>query len=145
MLGLYPFMLSLADPGSGPSTSNLISYIIVFIIIGALFAVIRLACPPCREAQRAEAPPAQPPQVPIAPAAPAEPKALISPELLAAAVVAVHSYLEEGKNRSSLSIHEKHDLEDLGCCERMGHEREDESPFQGGSSFQRENSFLAVR
>ncbi|MEM0197369.1 MAG: hypothetical protein QXK13_00345 [Fervidicoccaceae archaeon] len=95
MLGLYPFMLSLADPGSGPSTSNLISYIIVFIIIGALFAVIRLACPPCREAQRAEAPPAQPPQVPIAPAAPAEPKALISPELLAAAVVAVHSYLKK--------------------------------------------------
>jgi len=90
MLNLEAVMLSLAAADAVPSTSNLISYILLFLIIGAFFAVFRVIVAPRKGQKALEAPAPSPPQISAAPA----PAALISTELIAAAVAAAHSYLK---------------------------------------------------
>jgi len=89
MLNLEAVMLSLGAGDTVPSTSNLISYILLFVIIGAFFAVFRVIVAPRKGSKALEAPPLSP-QISAAPA----PAALIGTELIAAAVAAAHSYLK---------------------------------------------------
>jgi len=90
MLNLEAVMLSLAAADTVPSTSNLISYILLFLIIGAFFAVFRVIVAPRKGSKALEAPAPPSPQISAAPA----PATLISTELIAAAVAAAHSYLK---------------------------------------------------
>jgi hypothetical protein len=95
---LYPIAISLAADGA-VSTSNLVSYIIVFLIIGAIFVVVRLAIGLRREGVAPSAP--QPPvQTPAPSAPPVQLVALpsITTETLAAAVAAVHMHLKSKKS-----------------------------------------------
>jgi len=93
MLNLEAVMLSLVAADTLPSTSNLISYILLFLIIGAFFAVFRVIVAPRKGQKALEAPASPSPQISAAPA----PAALISTELIAAAVAAAHSYLKTKK------------------------------------------------
>jgi len=90
MLNLEAVMLSLAAADTVPSTSNLISYILLFLIIGAFFAVFRVIAAPRKGQKGLEAPAPPSPQISAAPV----PATLISSELIAAAVAAAHSYLK---------------------------------------------------
>ncbi|HEU98188.1 MAG TPA: hypothetical protein ENO36_04990 [Fervidicoccus fontis] len=105
MLNFYPTVLSLSAVDTVPSTSNLISYIIIFLIIGLLFVVVRIACPPCRKTEVQTVPQTQAPQPPAvqAVAVPEQQISPISPQVIAVAVAAVHSFLK-GKRPASPQI-----------------------------------------
>ncbi|NAY90012.1 MAG: hypothetical protein GU347_04805 [Desulfurococcales archaeon] len=98
MAFLYPIAISLAADGA-VSTSNLVSYIIVFLIIGAIFVVVRLAIGLRREGVAPSAP-LPPVQTPVPSAPPVQLVALpsITTETLAAAVAAVHMHLKSKKS-----------------------------------------------
>jgi hypothetical protein len=95
---LYPIEISLAADGS-VSTSNLVSYIIVFLIIGAIFVVVRLVVGLRGEgvAPSAPLPPVQTP-APSAPLVQSVALPSITTETLAVAVAAVHMHLKSKKS-----------------------------------------------
>lgn len=102
MQNFFPFILNFAITGPEPSVSNLVSYILIFLVIAAIFLVVRIAIRPPKETGAVATQP-QLPAPPALPATPPQPSVSIPAELIAAAVAAAHAYLRRRPTSSQPS------------------------------------------